>query len=51
MHAYLRTESWSLSLGAEYYGSSPSLALATARQDAPGLVDFWRLSAAFRFDY
>ena len=51
LHARLRATSWSLSMGAEYYDSSQSLALAQARQDAPGLVDFWRLSAAFRFDY
>ncbi|MEE4294320.1 MAG: DUF3570 domain-containing protein [Xanthomonadales bacterium] len=51
LHARLKGEKWSLSMGAEYYDSDESLALATPHFDSPGLVSFWRLSAALRFLY
>ena len=51
LHANWRGDAWSLSMGAEYYDSDESLALVTARNGAPGLVSFWRLSAAVRFEY
>lgn len=38
---------WSLSLGAEYYDSSESLALSGRSEGSPGLVDFWRVSLGF----
>ena len=42
-----RHPGWSLSLGAEYYDSSDSLALSGSGQGTPGLVDFWRVSVGF----
>lgn len=42
-----RRPGWILSLDAEYYDSDESLALSGKPGDAPGLVDFWRLSFGF----
>ena len=48
LHAEFRQEKWSLSAGAEYYNSSESLALSGTPENTPGLVDFWRLTMAFK---
>jgi hypothetical protein len=49
LHASYRHPRFSLSAGAEYYDSDASLALGQAG-DAPALVDFWRFTAAFRWE-
>lgn len=51
LHARLKGETFSLSMGAEYYDSNESLALVSPQFDSPGLVSFWRLSAALRIHY
>ena len=48
LHAEFRQERWSLSAGAEYYNSDESLALSGKPENTPGLVDFWRLTLAFK---
>jgi hypothetical protein len=46
-----RAEKWLISANAEYYDSKASWALSSAQNAAPGLVDFWRISAALRYDF
>jgi hypothetical protein len=48
LHAKVRKEKWSFSAGAEYYNSDESLALGGSPENTPGLVDFWRLTLAFK---
>jgi len=50
LHAEFRQERWSLSLGAEYYNSDKSLALAGTPENTPALVDFWRLTLGFKVE-
>ena len=48
LHTEYRQEKWSFSAGAEYYNSDESLALSGTPENTPGLVDFWRLTLAFK---
>jgi Protein of unknown function (DUF3570) len=50
LNTVLRKETWSLSLGAEYYASKEDLALVGTPQDTPALVDFWRLTVRFTIE-
>ena len=45
-----RGPNWSFSGGAEYYASEASWALGSVNEAAPGLVDFWRVSASLRIE-
>ncbi len=48
LKAEFRQERWSLSMGAEYYSSSESLALSGRPENTPALVDFWRLTIGLK---
>lgn len=48
LHATRSEERWSLTAGAEFYESRESLALSGRTYGTPGLVDFWRVTLAFR---
>ena len=51
LNATFRQDSWSFSLGGEYYNSNESLALSGTPEDTPALVDFWRVTAGFEVNF
>ncbi|MFC1719760.1 DUF3570 domain-containing protein [Pseudomonadota bacterium] len=51
LNAVFRQESWSFSLGAEYYHSDESLAISGTAEETPALVDFWRVTAGFEVNF
>ena len=51
LSANWRAEIWTLTLNADIYNSSESLALSGPHFDTPALVDFWRISLGWQISW